>query len=71
MVPSALVDTIEQEDGSFDYFHGTDIVSSQLKAGRGISTETCGLEDVFPPDDLGSGPCAKFIISIPHIIVAF
>ena len=23
---------------------------------RGISAETCGLDDVFPPDDLGSGP---------------
>ena len=25
-----------------------------LKAGREISAETCGLDDVFPPDDLGS-----------------
>ena len=25
-----------------------------MKAGRGISAETCGLDDVFPPDDLGS-----------------
>ena len=42
-----------------------------LKAGRGISAETCGLDDVFPPDDLGSGPCTPFIIYIPHIIAAF
>ena len=27
-----------------------------IKAGRGISAKTCGLDDVFPPDDLGSGP---------------
>ena len=42
-----------------------------LKAGRGISAEPCGLDDVFPPDELGSGPCTPFIICIPHIIVAF
>ena len=39
--------------------------------GRGISAETCGLDGVFPPDDLGSGPCTPFIIYIPHIIAAF
>ena len=38
------------------------ILSIPLKAGRGISAETCGLDDVFPPDDIGSGPCAPFII---------
>ena len=27
-----------------------------LKAGRGISAETCGTDDVFPPDDLCSSP---------------
>ena len=37
----------------------------------GISAETCGLDDVFPPDDLDSGPCTPFIIYIPHIIAAF
>ena len=26
------------------------------KTGRGTSAETCGLDDVFPPDDLGSRP---------------
>ena len=33
--------------------------------------ETCGLDDVFPPDDLGSDPCTPFIIYIPHIIATF
>ena len=47
------------------------ILSIPLKAGRGISAETCGLDDVFPPDHLGSGPCTPFIIYIPHIIAAF
>ena len=32
------------------------ILSIPLKTGRGTSTETCGLDDVFPPDDLGSRP---------------
>ena len=31
-------------------------------AGRGISAETCGLDDVFPPDDLSSGPYTQSII---------
>ena len=33
-----------------------------LTAGRGISAETCGLDDVFPPDDLSSGPYTQSII---------
>ena len=47
------------------------ILSIPLKAGRGISAETCGLDDVFPPDDVGSDPCTPFIIYIPHIIAKF
>ena len=46
-------------------------VTCTLKAGQGISAKTCGLDDVFPPDDVGSGPCTLFIIYIPHIIAAF
>ena len=34
------------------------ILSIPLTTGRGISAETCGLDDVFPPDDLGSRPKA-------------
>ena len=30
------------------------ILSIPLTTGRGTSAETCGLDDVFPPDDLGS-----------------
>ena len=47
------------------------ILSIPLKARRGISAKTCGLDDVFSPDDLGSGPCTPFIIYIPHIIATF
>ena len=47
------------------------IISIPLKAGRGINAETCGLDDVFPPDHLGSDPCMPFIIYIPHFIAAF
>ena len=32
------------------------IDSIPLTTGRGTSAETCGLDDVFPPDDLGSRP---------------
>ena len=32
------------------------ILSIPLTTGRGTSAETCGLEDVFPPDDIGSRP---------------
>ena len=46
------------------------IISIPLKSGRGVSAETCGLDDVFPPDDLGSGPCTPFIIYIPYIMAA-
>ena len=66
-----MVFGLEQEDGSFDYSHGADILSIPLKAGRGIRAETCELDYVFPPDDLGSGPCTPFIIYIPHMRAAF
>ena len=32
------------------------ILSIPLTTGRGTSAETCGLDDVFPPDDLGYRP---------------
>ena len=38
--------------------------------GLGISAEACGLDDVFTPVDLGSGPCTSLIIDIPYIIAA-
>ena len=46
------------------------ILSIPLKAGRGISAETRGLDDVFPNHDIGSGPCIRFITYIPYIIAA-
>ena len=35
-----------------------------LDARRGINDETCGLDDSFPPDDLGSSLYTKFIVII-------
>ena len=53
---------LEQEDGH--------ILSIPLEAGQGISAETCGLDDAFPPHDLGSGSYTPFVIYIPYIIAA-
>ena len=47
------------------------ILPIPLKAGRGISAENCGLDGVFPIDDIGAGPSTPFIIYIPHISAAF
>ena len=44
------------------------IPSIPLEAGHGTSAQTCGLNDMFPPDDFVSGPYAPFIIYIPYII---
>ena len=40
------------------------ILSIPLTTGRGTSAEACGLDDVFPPDDLGSRPEALCYIYI-------
>ena len=32
--------------------HGVGIVVSRLITGRGLGTETCRMDNVFPPDDL-------------------
>ena len=45
------------------------ILSIPLTTGRGTSAETCGLDDVFPPDDLGSRPealCEYICMYIPY-----
>ena len=41
---------LEQEDGRWH------IISIPWTTGRGTGAETCGLDDVFPPDDLCSRP---------------
>ena len=46
------------------------ILSIRFDAGRGIGAGTCGLGDVFPPDDLGSGPYTQFIIIYKPCIIA-
>ena len=38
------------------------ILSTILLTGRGISDETCVLDDVFPPDDLSSGLGTQFLL---------
>ena len=47
------------------------ILSIPLTTGRGTSAETCGLDDAFPPDDLGSRPEAQcwYIYVYIHIYV--
>ena len=40
------------------------ILSIPLTTGRGTGAETCGLDDVFPPDDLSSRPEALCLIYI-------
>ena len=52
----------EQETGIWLLPCRWHIPSVPLEACRWISAETCGLDDVSPPDDLGSGPYTKFII---------
>ena len=46
------------------------ILSIPLTTGRGTSAETCGLDDVFPPDDLGSRPEAlcKYICIYIYVL---
>ena len=41
------------------YLHSVEI-DYNLEADRRTSAETCGLDDVFPPDDLGSGLYTSF-----------
>ena len=54
---------LEQDHGSFNYSPGAGTSSpSRQKPGRGISVETCGLDDVFRPDDLDPGRYTPFII---------
>ena len=39
------------------------ILPIQLEAGRGISVRTCGLDDVFPPNDFGHGLETNLILT--------
>ena len=49
------------------------ILSMPLTTGRGTSAESCGLDDVFPPDDLGSHPEALclYIYIYMHFLYEF
>ena len=64
---------LEKEDGSLITPKcRSNTLSMPLDAGRRISTETCGLGDVFPLDDLGAGLYTELIIIyMPCIIAAF
>ena len=64
---------LEEEDESLILPWRWHILFMPLEAGRGISTEnTYGLDDVFPPKNLSSGPQNRFIcICVLYIIDAF
>ena len=47
---------LEQEGGSLIAPMALAHTLIPLTTGRGTSAEFCGLDDVFPPDDLGSRP---------------
>ena len=57
--------TIENRLWEYSNGHRCKSIQQPLEAGRRISFETCGLDDVFPPDDLGSGLYTPFIIYRP------
>ena len=56
---------LEQEHGSTLLPWHWHILSTPIEAGRGIRAKTCGLDDVFPPDDLDFSLYTQFII--PYI----
>ena len=67
-----MVFELEQEDESVITPMALAHILHPLEACRGISAKTFGLDDVFPPDDLGSGPYSQLRITyIPCIIAAF
>ena len=47
------------------------ILSIPLTTGRGTSAESCGLDDVFPPDDIGSRPEALRLYIYVHSLYEF
>ena len=51
-----------QDDGGFITPSRWHTLSIPLELDPGISFETCGLDDVFPPYDLSSGLYSQFII---------
>ena len=65
-----MVFILEKEDGSFNHPVALTHPLHPIRSRSRISAETCGLDDVFPPDDLGSDPYTPFIIYIPYIIAA-
>ena len=55
LIDSVLGFGLKQEDGSSIAPMALAHPSIPLEAGRKIYAKTCGLDYVFPPDDLGSG----------------
>ena len=47
------------------------ILSIPLTTGRGTGAETCGLDDVFPPDDLCFVPVQKLCVNIYIYMYSF
>ena len=59
-----------QSFASLAFMRGIHILPSPIAAGGGINAETCGLDDAFPPDDLGSCPDAPFGKYIQYVRTA-
>ena len=53
---------LEQEDMSWITSMALAYFLIQLETGRGLNAKTCGLDDVFSPDNLGSVPYTQFVI---------
>ena len=54
----------EQEGGSFITPMALAHPLHLIKTGRGKSAETCGLDDVFPPEDRCSDPVTHMLMDV-------
>ena len=48
-----IVECLQPDHGGWELIdsHGADTVVCPFATGRGAGTETCGMDNVFPPDD--------------------
>ena len=48
-----IVEFLQPDRGGWEVIsHGACTVVCPFTTGRGVGTETCGMDNVFPPDDL-------------------
>ena len=54
-VVAGIVECLQPDRGGWELIdsHGAGTVVFPFTTGREIGTETCGMGNVFPPDDLG------------------